>query len=76
MDISVLVKTKQKENSIRYVKEENIYIILTKEENRENKANISIIDIVSKYFKVAKGRVIIKNGFKSRQKRLVIKDLP
>lgn len=76
MDISVLVKTKQKENSIRYVKEENIYIILTKEENRENKANISIIDIVSKYFKVAKGSVIIKNGFKSRQKRLVIKDLP
>ena len=76
MEIAVLVKTKQKENRIKYIEEENIFLISTKQEGRDNKANLSIIDMVSKYFKVAKGSITIKNGLKSRQKRLVIKDLP
>lgn len=72
MQIHISVKTKQKENKIEYIPEKDMYIIHTKEIGKENRANISVIEIVSKHFKVPKGNVKIKRGMKSSAKVLEI----
>lgn len=46
----------------------NTYIVWTKKTAKENKANIDIIEQLSKFFDVPKLSVILKSGNKSRKK--------
>lgn len=72
MEINVLVKTKSNRNAITLDKNTNIYTIYTKESPHENKANISIIEIISKQLKIPKNRIKIKRGIKSKNKTISI----
>ena len=42
----------------------------------ENKANVALIEFLSKTIGVAKSRILIKRGHKSRIKRIVVRDIP
>ena len=50
--------------------------ITIREKPTENKANVALIEFLSKTIGVAKSRILIKRGHKSRIKRLVISDMP
>lgn len=68
MKIQIRVKTGQKINKVEYLKEEDKYIVSTKAQGRENKANLSVIDILADYFDVIKSSIKIVSGFKSKDK--------
>ena len=73
MLISVIVKTNQKENSITCL--DGKYIVSTKEPSRENKANISVINILAEYLGLPKTKIFIKRGLKSKKKVVEVLDL-
>lgn len=68
MEIKVKVKTRQPETKI-LKHENNIYLIALKSPPIENKANIELIKFLKKYFKK---QVIIKSGFKSKEKIITL----
>ncbi|MBI2667392.1 DUF167 domain-containing protein [Candidatus Woesearchaeota archaeon] len=65
MIIKVKVKTNSKNNDI--IKEDDFYKVNIKSQPENNKANIELIKLLTRYFK-KKARII--NGFKSREKLL------
>ncbi len=66
MIIRIRVKSNSKENNI--VLKNGLYIVHTKEPAKENRANISVINQLSKFFNVPKGNVSIKHGLRSKEK--------
>ena len=68
MEIKVRVKTKQPETRITK-QENNIYFISLKSPPHKGKANIELIKFLRKYFKK---QVLIKSGFKSKQKVITL----
>lgn len=66
MIIRIRVKSNSKENNI--VLKNGLYIVHTKEPAKENRANISVINQLSKFFNVPKGNVSIKHGLKNKDK--------
>lgn len=53
-------------------KSDNSYLIYIKEKAENNKANIELIKLLQRYFKGK--NIIIKSGFKSKNKIVEIKD--
>lgn len=74
MKINIIVKTNRREDRIEYIEAEDTYIIQTKEQNRDNRANLNLIDIISDYFNVSKNAVHIKSGLKSKRKTVEIEE--
>lgn len=72
MRISVRLKPKSKEEKIE--KADNYYIAYIKEQPIENRANIALIKLLSKYFNVPKSKINIRAGIKSRNKIIEIYD--
>lgn len=72
MKISVRVKPKSKEEKIE--KTDNGYTVYIKEQPIENRANIALIKLLSKYFNVPKSKINILAGIKSRNKIIEIYD--
>lgn len=70
MEIKVKVKTKQPETKILKA-ENNLYHIALKSPPIENKANLELIKFLKKHFKKP---VLIKSGFKSKEKVFFIKE--
>lgn len=70
MKIEVNVKTNKKESKI-VNQEGNIFFIELKAKPKENKANIELIKLLSKYFKKS---VVFVSGLKSKKKILEIVD--
>lgn len=68
MEIKVKVKTRQSETKILKI-ENNIYHIALKSPPIENKANIELIKFLKNHFKK---QVLIKSGFKSKEKIIEI----
>lgn len=66
MKISVRVKTKSKKQKI--VLKDNIYHISLLSPAYKNKANIELIDLLSKYFNVPKMNISIIIGQKNKNK--------
>lgn len=66
MIIRIRVKSNSKENNI--VLKNGIYILHTREPAKENRANISVINQLSKFFDVPKGNVSIKHGLRNKDK--------
>ena len=70
--INIKVKTNRKENRVEY---DGIrYIVYTTSPAKDNKANISVIKLLSKHLNIPKSNIHIKQGLKSKNKLLVIKD--
>jgi len=61
--ISVLVKTDSTEDKF----DEENKIVYVKEQARDNKANVAVVKLLSRYFKKQVG---IKSGFKSKTKMI------
>jgi uncharacterized protein YggU (UPF0235/DUF167 family) len=71
MLISLTVKTKQRESSIEKISD-NEYKVSVKSLPTKNKANIEVIDILSKYVNVTKSQVRIKGGKYTNRKVVYI----
>jgi hypothetical protein len=72
MKIKVKVKTRKGEQKIVELGE-NKYLIYLKSEPKDNKANIELINLLSKYFSASPKNIKIKSGRSSRDKILEIK---
>ena len=73
MFINITVKTNQKVSNIEK-SETGEYKVFVKSLPQKNKANLEIIDILSKYFDVNKSQIKIKSGKYSTKKRIFIDD--
>ncbi len=69
MKYQILVKTRQKTNSVESdPSQPNTLIIKTREAPIENKANLAVIDLLSEYFHIPKTSITIVKGLKSKSK--------
>jgi uncharacterized protein YggU (UPF0235/DUF167 family) len=66
MKISVTVKPRSKE--ARVEKADDTYIAYVKEPPIENRANEAVIKLLADYFDIAKSRVSVLHGVKSKRK--------
>jgi len=71
MKIFVRVKPIAKRNEIKAV-DSNHLIISVKESPVNGKANQAVIELLSKFYKIPKSKILIKSGIKSREKIIEI----
>lgn len=69
MIINVKVKTRSNKQSIESFGN-NRYLVYLKAEPENNKANIELINMLSKYFGIPVGRIRIKAGLTNDEKML------
>lgn len=69
--IKVKVRSGEKENSITKLKDDE-FLIKTRAEKKEGKANNSIIHILSDYFKIPPEKIVIIRGTTSPSKIIKI----
>jgi len=67
MKINIRVKTNAKSERVEKTGK-NQFKIWTKEPAKENKANLSIIKIISRVYKIPKSSVSLVRGLKSKEK--------
>ena len=72
MKISVRVKPNMKEEKVERV--DDVFTVYVKEPAKEGKANRAVVELISKYFKIPKSKIVILSGMKSKQKIIEIKD--
>jgi uncharacterized protein (TIGR00251 family) len=72
MKISVRVKPNMKQEKVEKV--DNVFTVNVKEPAKEGRANKAVVDLLSKYFKIPKSKIVILSGMKSKQKIIEIKD--
>ena len=72
MKISVKVKTNARTNEVS--EEAGVYVVKTKAQPHEGKANEAIIKILAEYFKRPKSAVRIVTGASSKNKIIEIAD--
>lgn len=68
MKIQVKVKAGARENRVSFDKEQNLYIVTTKVQPIEGKANESVVKLIAGHFKVPKSSVTLKTGQQSKIK--------
>jgi len=73
MKISIRVRPNSKESRIEETGP-NQLLIKVKAPPRENRANLEVMEILSKYFQVPRSRISILSGLKSKQKMVEIED--
>ena len=71
MKISILVKPNAKQNKIE--KSNKGYLIWTQSPPTENKANQSVVKLLSEYLNIPKSRISIVAGLKSKRKIIDVK---
>lgn len=74
MYIKVIAKTQAKKESI-ILKSKDHFEVSVKEKPENNMANKRIIEILSLYFKVPKGKIRIVNGHHHPHKLIVVEDM-
>lgn len=67
MQILVQVKPNSKVSHIEKLND-NTYIVKLKSEPKDNKANLELINMISKYFNIHKSQITILKGLKSKHK--------
>jgi len=70
MIINIKVKPSSKENAVEKIPEG--LVVKVKEKPENNKANIAVINILSKYFGISSSQIKIKRGLASRNKVIEI----
>lgn len=73
MKISVKVKPNARENSIKLL-ETGIYEVKVSVPPEKGKANLKVIELLSKELKIAKSRITLIKGETSKEKLFEIKD--
>jgi hypothetical protein len=73
MSKSIKVKVKIGSQKEKVVKKDDIYYVYTNSPARENRANISVIELLSDYFDIPKSYITIKRGYKSKIKFVEIR---
>jgi len=73
MSKSIKVRVKIGSKKEKVVKEDDTYYVYTNSPARENRANISVIELLSDYFDIPKSYITIKRGHKSKTKFVEIK---
>jgi hypothetical protein len=68
----IKVKVKLRSQKERIVKEKDTYYVYTNSPARDNKANISVIELLSEYLDIPKSNIKIKRGYKSKTKIIEI----
>ncbi|MBU2639404.1 MAG: DUF167 domain-containing protein [Nanoarchaeota archaeon] len=69
MEIKAIVKPKARENKVEKINE-NEYKVSVKEKAEDNKANLAVVKLLSKFFKK---QVRIKSGLRSKTKIIDVK---
>jgi len=72
LKILVRVKPNAKEEKIDKIKEGE-FLIRVNVPAKEGKANARVVELLSEYFSVAKGRIVILKGHNSRNKIIEIR---
>ncbi len=70
VNINVKVKIGSRKECVEY--KDGIYTVYTNSPAKENKANTSVISLLSKHLDIPKRNILIKKGLKSRNKILTI----
>jgi uncharacterized protein (TIGR00251 family) len=70
MRIQVKVKPNSNKESVEKI--DNTYIVNIKEKAEKGRANIALIKLLAKYFKVSSSNIKIRQGLTSRNKILEI----
>lgn len=65
--LKIKVKPQSKENKIEKLKE-NEFLIYTREKTENNKANESVVLILSQYFNIPAKKIVIIKGLQNRSK--------
>mgnify|MGYP001610871769 CR=1 FL=1 len=73
MLISVKAKPKSGKSEIIEIVKDKEYVICLKAEAENNKANIEMINLLSKYFKTSYNHIRIKGGKTSKNKVVEVK---
>lgn len=73
MKISVKVKPNSKEGKLEKIGE-NVFLVYVKSPPFENRANIELLETISKYLNISKSKISIISGHRSRNKLLEIKE--
>lgn len=68
MLISVVVKAGSKKGPLIERQDETNFVVFVQQPAVDDKANEAVIKLLAEYFKIAKSRVILTKGQKSRQK--------
>lgn len=71
MTISIRVKSAAAKNEIKKIGE-NRWVVYVTQIAHDNKANEAVIKIIAKELGVAKSRIIIKKGSKSKEKTIEV----
>lgn len=69
--LNVIVKAGSKQNKLIRI-DENNFIAYIKAIPKQGKANAELIILLSKEFKIAKNKILIKHGLKSKHKIIKI----
>jgi hypothetical protein len=72
MRISIIVKTRAKENKVKAMSDE--LKVFVKEPAREGKANKAVIELLAEHFQVPKSEIEIISGYKSKNKIISINE--
>jgi hypothetical protein len=72
MNKSIKVKVKIGSKKEEVIKKDNTYYVYTNSPTRENRANISVIELLSDYFDIPKSYITIKRGYRSKTKIIEI----
>lgn len=72
MLISILVKPGSKKGTLVEASPFGDLVVYLREKPHDGEANEALIKVLAEYFDVAKGRVLIKSGGKSRKKLVEI----
>jgi uncharacterized protein len=73
MKLSIKVKPNSSEQKIFLISKKK-YIVELKSSTENNKANLELIKILSKYFKVPQKNIVIKAGLTNREKLIEVKN--
>lgn len=72
--LNIKATTRAGKNYIRYVKNSGELSICVTAIPENNKANIAIIDLLSKKLKIAKSKICIASGEKCKNKKICIEE--
>lgn len=77
MKIKVKIRPNSKENVVEKIEDNSLdysylYFIKVKASPIDNKANLELINVLSKYFDLPKSKINLVKGLKSKIKTLVI----
>ena len=73
MRFLVKVKANAKEERVERL-EAGSWLLSVKARATEGRANAAVVDLLSRYFDIAKSRITIAKGHKSRNKVIVVDD--